>query len=103
MATASITGSVRVKSPVISTTLATEVSGARAAEVKTAPIATTAYSAGWPGGRPEEVAAISPNAIPEVAPTNSDGANTPPEPPMPSVVLQAMILPAARISRNHRT
>jgi hypothetical protein len=37
---------VREKSPVISTTLASEVSGARAAEANTAPIAITAYSAG---------------------------------------------------------
>jgi hypothetical protein len=42
IATASITGSVREKLPVISTTLAKEVSGARAVEVNTAPIATTA-------------------------------------------------------------
>ena len=37
---------------VISTTLA---SGARAAEANTAPIATTAYRAGLPGGRAEQV------------------------------------------------
>jgi len=42
MATASITGSVSAKSPVISTTDASEVSVARAAAVNTAPIATTA-------------------------------------------------------------
>ena len=41
IAMASITGSEE-KSPVISTTLAKEVSGARPAEVNTAPIATTA-------------------------------------------------------------
>ena len=51
-ATASITGSVSEKSPLISTTLASEVSGARAAEAKTAPIATTAYSAGGPAAAP---------------------------------------------------
>ena len=56
IATASITGRVRVKSPVISTTLATEVSGARAADANTAPMPTTAYRAGWPGGRAEQVA-----------------------------------------------
>src|SRR5580693_8536014 len=44
-----MTGSVSEKSPVISTTLASEVSGARAAAANTAPIAITAYSA---GGRP---------------------------------------------------
>ena len=48
IATASRTGRVSVKSPVISTTLATEVSGARAAEANTAPMATTAYRAGCP-------------------------------------------------------
>ena len=52
IATASMTGRVSAKSPVISTTLASEVSGARAAEVNTAPIATTAYSAGWPAPAP---------------------------------------------------
>lgn len=38
-ATASITGSVRAKSPVSSTTAASEVSGARAAAANTAPMA----------------------------------------------------------------
>ena len=47
-----MTGRVRVKSPVISTTLASEVSGARAAEVNTAPMATTAYRAGCPAAAP---------------------------------------------------
>ena len=55
IATASITGRVRVKSPVISTTLASEVSGARAAEANTAPIATTAYRAGCPAAGAEQV------------------------------------------------
>ena len=60
MATASITGSVRLKSPVISTTDASDVSGAPAAEANTAPIATTAYSAGWPAPGPKMCATISP-------------------------------------------
>ena len=102
MATASITGRVRVKSPVISTTLATAVSGARAAEANTAPIATTAYSAGCPAAGPSRWPVISPKAMPEVAPMNSDGANTPPDPPMPMVRLHAMIFPAASTIRNHR-
>lgn len=42
IATASITGRVRVKSPVISTTLASAVSGPRAAEANTEPMPTTA-------------------------------------------------------------
>ena len=103
MATASMTGRVRVKSPVISTTLASEVSGARAAEVNTAPMATTAYRAGWPAPGPRRWSAISPKAMPEVTPMNSEGANTPPDPPMPRVVLHAMIFPAASTIRNHRT
>ena len=103
IATASMTGRVRVKSPVISTTLATEVSGARAAEANTAPMATTAYRAGCPAPGPNTWSAISPKAMPEVTPMNSDGANTPPDPPMPRVRLQARIFPAASTSRNHST
>ena len=34
---------------------------------------------------------------------NSDGANTPPEPPMPMVRLVAIIFPAASTIRNHST
>ncbi len=79
------------------------MSGARAAEVNTAPMATTAYSAGWPAPGPRMWSAISPKAMPEVTPTNSDGANTPPDPPMPRVRLQARIFPAASTSRNHST
>ena len=60
MATASITGRVRAKSPVISTTDAREVSGARAAEAKTAPIATTAYRAGCPAPAPKRWCTTSP-------------------------------------------
>ena len=60
IATASITGRVRVKSPVISTTLASEVSGARAAEVNTAPIATAAYRAGGPATAPKTWSTMTP-------------------------------------------
>jgi hypothetical protein len=60
MATASMTGRVRAKSPVISTTEAREVSGARAAEANTAPIATTAYMAGCPAAAPKMWCTISP-------------------------------------------
>ncbi len=60
MATASITGSAREKSPDISSTLASAVSGARAAAAKTAPIATTAYRAGGPAAAPKTWPAISP-------------------------------------------
>ena len=60
IATASMTGRVSEKSPLISTTLASEVSGARAAEVNTAPIATTAYSAGWPAAAPNRWLTMSP-------------------------------------------
>ena len=37
--------------------------------------------------------AIVPNAVPAIAPMNSVGANTPPDPPMPIVRLVANILP----------
>ena len=60
IARASMTGSVSEKSPVISTTLAREVSGARAAEVNTAPIAITAYRAGGPAAVPKMWFTISP-------------------------------------------
>src|ERR1700760_1852774 len=99
-ATASMTGKVKVKSPVSSTTLASEVSGAPAADANTAPMATTAYRAGGPADGPNRRATNSPKAMPEVAPTNSEGANTPPDPPMPKVTLQARIFPAASTSRN---
>ena len=42
-----------------------------------------------------------PKAIPEVTPMNRDGANTPPEPPIPMVRLHAMILANASTIRNH--
>jgi hypothetical protein len=92
---------VSAKSPVISITLASEVSGARAAEAKTAPIATTAYRAGWPAPAPKMWCATSPKAMPEVTPMNSDGAKMPPEPPIPMVRLHAAILANASTIRNH--
>ena len=45
---------------------------------------------------------MTPNAVPAMAPMNSDGANTPPEPPIPMVRLAAKILAAMRTRRNHR-
>ena len=46
---------------------------------------------------------MSPKAMPEVTPMNSDGANTPPDPPMPMVRLVAAILATASRIRNHST
>ena len=52
----------------------------------------------------EEVMGDDPERLPAVAPVNSDGANTPPEPPIDSVRLAARILPSIRISdQNHST
>src|SRR6201996_2950983 len=67
-----MTGKVKVKSPVSSTTLASEVSGARAAEAKTAPMATTAYRAGGPADGPNRWATSSPKAMPEGAPRSPE-------------------------------
>ena len=100
MPVASITGNVNVKLPVISTTLAIAVSGACAAAPKTPPIATTAYIAGGPTAGPNRSCAPIPNAIPAIAPMNSDGANTPPEPPIESVSAVARILPTISTTMN---
>ena len=89
--------------PVISTTLAIEVSGACAAAANTAPIAITPYTAGAPAAGPKKCRTITPKAVPAMAPVNSDGAKTPPEPPIPMVRLAVTIFAAIKISRNHRT
>ena len=44
-----------------------------------------------------------PKAIPVAAPMNSEGANTPPEPPIHSVRLAARILPSIRMTTNQST
>ena len=44
----------------------------------------------------------SPYALPSIAPMNSEGAKTPPEPPIAIVRLVARILPASRASRSQR-
>ena len=38
-----------------------------------------------------------------MAPVNREGANTPPEPPMPMVRLAVTILATVRMINNHRT
>ena len=96
-------GSARVKLPVISATLAIAVKGACAAAANTPPIATTPYSAGGPTAEPNRWLTMIPNALPAVAPMNSEGANTPPDPPIHSVRLAARILPTIRRAMNHST
>ncbi len=44
--------------------------------------------------------AAAPKAEPSMAPMNSEGAKTPPEPPMPMVRLVAAIFPTSSTSRN---
>ena len=46
---------------------------------------------------------MTPNAVPAMAPVNRDGANTPPEPPIPMVRLAATILASINRARNHST
>ena len=88
-------GRVSAKLAVISATLAIAVSGACAAAANTPPIATTAYIAGGPIAGPNRWCATVPNAIPSIAPMNSEGANTPPEPPIERVRLEARTCPAS--------
>ncbi len=103
MPVASITGSVRPKLPVISTTLAVAVSGACAAALKTAPMPTTAKTAGAPTPGPKRCSTMTPKAMPAAAPVKSEGANTPPEPPIERVRLVATTLPTMSTTRSHRT
>jgi hypothetical protein len=98
IAQVSMIGRVMPKLPVISATLATAVSGAWAAAANTPPIATTAYSAAGPTADPKTLWTRVPNAMPAIAPMNSDGANTPPEPPIDRVRLVASTL----LTRNRR-
>ena len=44
-----------------------------------------------------------PKAVPAAAPVNSDGANTPPDPPIQRVRLAARILPTMSTTTNHKT
>ncbi len=46
---------------------------------------------------------MTPKAVPAAAPVNSEGAKTPPEPPIQRVRLAAKILPTIRMTTNHRT
>lgn len=68
---ASIMGRVRAKPPVISATLAREVSGAQAAAMQTAPMATASHRAGLPAAGPNRWRATSPKATSQVALANS--------------------------------
>ena len=82
MTTANIMGRINENCPVISTMMSTAVIGARAAPAKAAPIPTTAKT---PTGEFVTGDSASPKAAPAIAPINSVGANTPPDPPMPIV------------------
>ena len=99
---ATISGRMMVYSPVSSNRITTAVIGVRAAPANTAPMPTSAYAPGGPVTWGSTWWARVPNAAPSIAPMNREGANTPPEPPMPMVRLVARILPSARMSRNAR-
>ena len=77
--------------------MSTAVIGARAAPAKAAPIPMTANTPA-----PEEAsgATTCPKAAPAIAPMNSVGAKTPPEPPMPIVNDVKTARPTIRASRN---
>jgi hypothetical protein len=46
---------------------------------------------------------MTPKAVPAMAPVNSEGADTSPDPPMPMVRLAVHILAAVSTSSNHST
>ena len=61
------------------------VIGASDAAAKTAAMPTKPYAAAGPVQDGNAWCANAPNPSPKNAPVNKDGANTPPEPPPPSV------------------
>ena len=71
--------------------------GARAAPAKAAPIPTTAKT---PTGESDRGETRSPKAAPAIAPINSVGAKTPPEPPMPMVNDVNTARPSMRATRK---
>ena len=71
--------------------------GARAAPANAAPMPTTAKT---PTGEPDRGEMTSPKAAPAIAPMNSVGAKTPPEPPMPIVKDVNTARPTIRARRN---
>ncbi len=98
-----ISGRMMVYSPVSSNMMITAVMGARAAPAKTAPIPISPYAPTGPAMPGATWWAVSPNAAPSMAPMNSEGAKTPPEPPMPMVRLVAAILPTSSTTRKPMT
>ncbi|GAA2201271.1 hypothetical protein GCM10009849_25060 [Sinomonas flava] len=87
-------------SPVSSKMTSPAVIAALVQPAKTAPMPTRANAPVCPASEGKTAPAASPKAAPVVAPITSEGANTPPEPPMPMVRLVAGIFAAARSSRN---
>ena len=73
----------------------TAVIGACAAAAKTAPIPDQSVRAGRAGQAGQARVRPRPKALPSIAPMNSDGAKTPPEPPIAMVRLVATILPTS--------
>ncbi|KIC57916.1 hypothetical protein RM52_07480 [Microbacterium hominis] len=93
-------GSTSATSPVISTTEANAVRGARVPEANTAPMPIAAYTAGSPAASPNSWWTTRPKAVPTIRPTNSEGAKTPPDPPMPRVSEVATIFANAKNSSS---
>ncbi len=100
---ANISGRMIRYSPVSSKMMRTAVMGALAAPANTVPIPTSPYAPAGPVDPGKRWCTRMPNAVPSMAPMNSDGANTPPEPPIEMVRLVATTFPMRRITRNHTT
>lgn len=80
--------------------ISTAVIGARAEPANTAPMPISPYAPAGPTMPGNRCPATSPKAVPSIAPMNSDGANTPPEPPIAIVRLTAASFPTSSTSRN---
>ena len=101
---ASISGRMMVYSPVSSKTMITAVIGARADAGEDGAHPDQRVGAGRRGqSRAGRLWASWPKPEPSIAPMNSDGAKTPPEPPMAIVRLVATILATSNINTNATT
>lgn len=76
------------------------VIGACVAAPTIAAIPTSAYASGCKPRPGKTWFSSTPNAPPVAAPMYSDGVNTPPDPPLPSVSDVAMIFPTASNART---
>ena len=86
-----IAGSSRLWLPDISATITIAVIGMRIALARKPAMPTSANAAGWmPNDAGRTRAKKSPTAAPSVPPHTSAGANTPPDPPEPTVNAVAM-------------